>query len=52
MAGFLAAGLCTKNTRPLTRLNNRAAMRTFDITPAGKQIVFDRLQENSAIVLF
>jgi hypothetical protein len=27
------------------------AMRTFDITPDGKQIVFDRERENSDIVL-
>jgi hypothetical protein len=26
-------------------------MRTFDITPDGKQIVFDRLREDSNIVL-
>jgi hypothetical protein len=26
-------------------------MRTFDITADGKQIVFDRLRENSAVVL-
>jgi hypothetical protein len=26
-------------------------MRTFNITPDGKQIVFDRLRENSAAVL-
>ena len=26
-------------------------MRTFDITPDGSQIVFDRLQENSEIQL-
>ena len=26
-------------------------MRTFDITPDGKQIVFDRLRENSDVVL-
>ena len=26
-------------------------MRTFDVTPDGKQIVFDRLLENSDIVL-
>jgi len=26
-------------------------MRTFDITPDGKQIVFDRVRENSDIVL-
>ena len=26
-------------------------IRTFDITPDGKQIVFDRVAENSDIVL-
>jgi len=26
-------------------------MQTFDVTPDGKQIVFDRLRENSDIVL-
>ena len=30
---------------------NPGAMQTFDITPDGKQIVFDRLRENSDIVL-
>jgi hypothetical protein len=35
----------------LTHLNNTATMRTFDITSDGKQIVFDRLRENSDIVL-
>ena len=40
-----------RKTRQLTRLTGRAAMRTFDITPDGRQIVFDRLRENSDIVL-
>ena len=48
---FWLLDLATKKTRPLTHLNNPAAMRTFDITPDGKQIVFDRLRENSDIVL-
>jgi len=26
-------------------------MRTFDITQDGKQIIFDRLRENSVVVL-
>jgi hypothetical protein len=26
-------------------------MRTFDVTPDGKRIVFDRLRDNSDIVL-
>jgi dipeptidyl aminopeptidase/acylaminoacyl peptidase len=48
---FWLLDLPTKKTRRLTRLNNNAAMRTFDITPDGKQIVFDQLRENSDIVL-
>jgi hypothetical protein len=48
---FWLLDLATKKTSPLTRLNNVAPMRTFDITPDGKQIVFDRLGENSDIVL-
>ena len=52
MAGFLVAGAENQvGTRRLTKLNDRAAMRTFDITPDGKQIVFDRLRENSSAVL-
>ena len=37
-------------SRPLTRFSSRATMRTFDITPDGRQIVFDRLDDNSDIV--
>ncbi|MBV9768453.1 MAG: protein kinase [Bryobacterales bacterium] len=48
---FWLLDLTTMNTRRLTRLMDRATMRTFDITPDGKQIVFDRLRENSAVVL-
>ena len=48
---FWMLDLTTKKTRQLSRLDNRAAMRTFDITPDGKQIVFDRLRENSDVVL-
>jgi Tol biopolymer transport system component len=48
---FWLLDLATKNVRRLTRLTDRAAMRTFDITPDGKQIVFDRLRQNSAVVL-
>jgi serine/threonine protein kinase/Tol biopolymer transport system component len=48
---FWSLNLATRRTRRLTRLNNRAAMRTFDVTPDGKEIVFDRLQENSDVVL-
>jgi Tol biopolymer transport system component len=57
MQGLLASqdfwqlDLATMKSRPLTRLQNRATMRTFDITPDGKQIVFDRSRENSEVVL-
>jgi Tol biopolymer transport system component len=48
---FWLLDLATKKTRPLTHLNSTSAMRTFDITSDGKQIVFDRVRENSDIVL-
>jgi serine/threonine protein kinase/Tol biopolymer transport system component len=48
---FWLLDLADMKSRPLTRLQNRANMRTFDITPDGKQIVFDRLRENSDVVL-
>ena len=48
---FWLLDLATGNQRALTRLDNLAAMHSFDITPDGKQIVFDRLRENSDIVL-
>ena len=48
---FWLLDLVTKKSRPLTHLNNTATMRTFDISPDGKHIVFERLRENSDIVL-
>jgi len=57
MQGFLPSqdfwllDLATKNRRSLTRLSGGAAMRTFDVTQDGRRIVFDRLRENSDIVL-
>jgi serine/threonine protein kinase/Tol biopolymer transport system component len=48
---FWLLDLTTMKTRLLTHFNNTDAMRTFDITPDGKQIVFDRLRDNSDIVL-
>jgi Tol biopolymer transport system component len=48
---FWSLDIATKNTRQLTRMKNPATMRTFDITPDGRQIVFDRLLENSDVVL-
>ncbi|MGB7284073.1 MAG: protein kinase [Candidatus Acidiferrum sp.] len=48
---FWLLDLSTMASRRLTRLNNPATMRTFDITPDGSGIVFDRLRENSDILL-
>jgi Tol biopolymer transport system component len=48
---FWLLDLTTNNTRQLTHLRSGAAMRTFDMTPDGKHIVFDRSRENSDIVL-
>jgi Tol biopolymer transport system component len=48
---FWLLDLATKKSRQITHLANTATMRTFDITPDGKQIVFDRLRENSDIAL-
>ena len=57
MGGLLASqdfwllDLASMKSRPLARLQNRATMRTFDVTSDGKQIVFDRLRENSRVVM-
>lgn len=57
MQGLLASqdfwllDLASMKSRLLTRLQNRSAMRTFDVTTDGKQIVFDRLRENSQVVM-
>jgi Tol biopolymer transport system component len=48
---FWLLDLATMKSRRLTELNPGATMRTFDITPDGKRIVFDRLSEGSDIVL-
>ena len=48
---FWLLDLRTMKTRPLTRFTERDSMRTFDVMPDGKRIVFDRLRDNSDIVL-
>jgi hypothetical protein len=47
---FWLLDLETKATRQLTRLSDQGGLRTFDVTPDGKAIVFDRVRENSDIV--
>jgi Tol biopolymer transport system component len=48
---FWLLDFATKTPRQLTRLGNQGALRTFDITRDGKDIVFDRSKQNSNIVL-
>jgi serine/threonine protein kinase/Tol biopolymer transport system component len=48
---FWLLDLRTMRSRRLTRLSSSAVMRTFDITSDGKRIVFDRLSEDSEILL-
>ena len=48
---FWLLDLTTKKSRQLTRLSNSAATQSFDVTADGKEIVFDRVRDNSDIVL-
>jgi len=48
---FWLLDLSTMRSRRLTRLSSSAVMRTFDVTRDGGRIVFDRLIENSDILL-
>ncbi len=48
---FWLLDLTTSKSRRLTQLSSPATMSTFDITPDGRQIVFDRLREDSDLRL-
>jgi Tol biopolymer transport system component len=48
---FWLLDLATGRRRQLTRFSDRGHVQTFDVSPDGRQIVFDRLQDNSDIVL-
>jgi Tol biopolymer transport system component len=48
---FFAIDLISGDRKRLTNLRPGSILRNFDISPDGKQIVFDRVQENSDIVL-
>ena len=48
---FWVLNIATNETRRIATLTNPSELRTFDITPDGKQIVFDRVRENADIVL-
>jgi len=43
--------LTTKIKRQVARLTDSGEMGTFDVSPDGKRVVFDRLHENSDLVL-
>jgi Tol biopolymer transport system component len=48
---FRRLDLATRTSRTLTRFTNSATMRTFDVTPDGRQIIFDRVRTNSDLVV-
>jgi serine/threonine protein kinase len=48
---FWILDFASKQSRQIARLTRRADKHAFDITPDGKQIVFDRVSETSDIVL-
>jgi Tol biopolymer transport system component len=48
---FWLLDLAAGRSRRLTQLGNLGTIQTFDITPDGKHIVFDRSRQNSNIVL-
>jgi serine/threonine protein kinase/Tol biopolymer transport system component len=48
---FWMFNLATHTKRQLTQLASQGTIGTFDVTPDGRAIVFDRTRENSDIVL-
>ena len=48
---FWSFDLVTGRRRQLTRLRSGFSVRSFDVSPDGKQILFDRTRENADIVL-
>lgn len=49
---FYLLKLETMKPRRLTRIDTATRMRTFDITKDGKSIIFDRVRQDSDIVMF
>jgi Tol biopolymer transport system component len=48
---FWLVDLDTNSKRQLTHLSDLGSLNTFDVTPDGKYLVFDRTRQNSDIVL-
>jgi Tol biopolymer transport system component len=51
LQNFSLLSLETGQQRPLTNLARQILMRSFDVSPDGKQIIFDRYRQNSDLVL-
>lgn len=51
MSDFWSVDLTTGQIRRLTELKPGYSVRSFDISPDGREILFDRVQDNSDIVL-
>ena len=47
---FWLLDFATNTTRQLTHFSDRGFLNTFDVTPDGKYLVFDRTRQNSDIV--
>ena len=48
---FWLVDLTSNKVRRLTDLRDRGYLKTFDVTPDGKYLVFDRSQQNADVVL-
>jgi Tol biopolymer transport system component len=48
---FWLLDFATNTTRQLTHFSDRGFLNTFDVTPDGKYLVFDRTRQNSDVVL-
>ena len=48
---FWRLDLADGRLRPLTNLSRQFVMRSFDVSPDGKQILFDRFRANSDLAL-
>ncbi|MDL2716846.1 MAG: protein kinase [Acidobacteriota bacterium] len=51
LQNFSLLDLATGQQRQLTNLSKQIVMRSFDVSPDGKEIVFDRYRQSSDIVL-
>ena len=49
---FYRVDLDTGHERQLTKLGRELAIRDFDVSADGREIIFDRMKEESEIVLF